>query len=267
MGFTDEQWAALEPLVEAARPKGKTRPRGLRRTMEAIVWRHRNGAKWRASRPSSAPGGGPPSCSSAGRGWGAWRRLLETAQGARGRARHGVPRRDQHQGAPQGRGRAQKGGTGAQRDRRRRWGGARGLRHEGVRRRGRAGPRGSLRAGARGRRTSCRWRRGSSTGSRACRCGSWATAATARTPSAISIWGKGARPAIPTRSNERPWPAPTTSTTTAASSSGSGTSSRSGGPSPPATRGARPLPRRPLPRRRHGLAQALTGPRACYGSE
>ena len=46
--FTDEQWAALEPLVEACRPKGKTPPRDLRRTVEAIVWRHRNGATWRA---------------------------------------------------------------------------------------------------------------------------------------------------------------------------------------------------------------------------
>ena len=46
--LTDERWAALEPLVEACRPKGKTAPHELRRTIEAIVWRHRNGATWRA---------------------------------------------------------------------------------------------------------------------------------------------------------------------------------------------------------------------------
>lgn len=46
--LTDTQWAILEPLVEACRPKGKTPPRDLRRTFEAILWRHQNGAKWRA---------------------------------------------------------------------------------------------------------------------------------------------------------------------------------------------------------------------------
>src|SRR5437763_27594 len=43
MVLTDERWAALEPLLEACRPKGKTPPRDLRRTVEAIVWRHANG--------------------------------------------------------------------------------------------------------------------------------------------------------------------------------------------------------------------------------
>jgi transposase len=46
--LTDAQWAMLEPLVEQCRPKGKTPPRDLRRTFEAILWRHENGAKWRA---------------------------------------------------------------------------------------------------------------------------------------------------------------------------------------------------------------------------
>jgi hypothetical protein len=44
--LTDAQWAMLEPLIEACRPKGKTPPRDLRRTMSAILW-HQNGAKWR----------------------------------------------------------------------------------------------------------------------------------------------------------------------------------------------------------------------------
>ena len=46
--LTDGQWAVLEPLVEACRPAAKVPPRNLRRTVSAIVWRHQNGAKWRA---------------------------------------------------------------------------------------------------------------------------------------------------------------------------------------------------------------------------
>jgi transposase len=46
--LTDGQWAVLEPLVEVCRPNGKTQPQDLRRTIEAILWRHRNGAKWRS---------------------------------------------------------------------------------------------------------------------------------------------------------------------------------------------------------------------------
>ncbi len=46
--LSDAQWAVLEPLVEACRPKGKTPPQELRRTVSAILWRHQNGAKWRA---------------------------------------------------------------------------------------------------------------------------------------------------------------------------------------------------------------------------
>ena len=46
--LTDEQWAVLEPLVEACRPPAKVPPSNLRRTISAILWRHQNGAKWRA---------------------------------------------------------------------------------------------------------------------------------------------------------------------------------------------------------------------------
>ena len=46
--LTDTQWAMLEPLVEQCRRKGKTPPQDLRRTLEAILWRHENGAKWRS---------------------------------------------------------------------------------------------------------------------------------------------------------------------------------------------------------------------------
>ena len=46
--LTDEQWAALEPMVEACRPHAKVPPSDMRRTMEAILWRCQNGAKWRS---------------------------------------------------------------------------------------------------------------------------------------------------------------------------------------------------------------------------
>src|SRR4028119_1837663 len=46
--LSDAQWALLEPLVEACRPKGKTPPQDLRRTLSALLWRHENGAKWRS---------------------------------------------------------------------------------------------------------------------------------------------------------------------------------------------------------------------------
>ena len=48
MMLTDAQWTMLEPLVEACRPHAKVPPSHLRRTMSAILWRHENGAKWRA---------------------------------------------------------------------------------------------------------------------------------------------------------------------------------------------------------------------------
>jgi transposase len=45
--LTDAQWEVLSPLIEACRPPHKTEHRDLRRTIEAIIWRHENGAKWR----------------------------------------------------------------------------------------------------------------------------------------------------------------------------------------------------------------------------
>ena len=46
--LTDAQWAVLEPLIEAVRPAAKVPSQYLQRTISAIVWRHDNGAKWRA---------------------------------------------------------------------------------------------------------------------------------------------------------------------------------------------------------------------------
>ena len=47
-GFTDAAWAEWGPLIEEVRPRSKTPPKDLRRTISAILWRHQNGAKWRS---------------------------------------------------------------------------------------------------------------------------------------------------------------------------------------------------------------------------
>ncbi|GJD66054.1 transposase [Methylobacterium frigidaeris] len=55
--LTDAQWAELEPLVEICRPRGKTPHKDLRRTISAILWRHRNRTSWRAVPPELGPWG------------------------------------------------------------------------------------------------------------------------------------------------------------------------------------------------------------------
>jgi transposase len=78
--LTDGQWAVLGPLVEACRPKGKTPPRDLRRTMEAIVWRHVNGARWRAVPAELGPWWRAAQLFIRWAKLGVWERLLEAAQ-------------------------------------------------------------------------------------------------------------------------------------------------------------------------------------------
>jgi transposase len=46
--LSDAAWAIWKSLIEAVRPRRKTPPQELRRTISAILWRHRNGAKWRS---------------------------------------------------------------------------------------------------------------------------------------------------------------------------------------------------------------------------
>ena len=53
--LTDAQWAELAPLIEQCRPPHKTEHKNLRRTIEAIIWRHENGAKWRSIPPHLGP--------------------------------------------------------------------------------------------------------------------------------------------------------------------------------------------------------------------
>ena len=79
-GFTDAEWAVWEPLIEAVRPRGKTPPKELRRTMAAIFWRHRNGATWRAIPAELGPWWLAAQLFIRWAGAGAWERLLELAQ-------------------------------------------------------------------------------------------------------------------------------------------------------------------------------------------
>src|SRR5512147_2945719 len=109
--LTDEPWAALEPLVERCRPKGKTPLRHLRRTIEAIIWRHTNGAKWRAVPVELGPWWTAAQTLIRWSKLGVWQRLLNLAQehavqlgmafldGASIRAHHkaaGAPKRGDH---------------------------------------------------------------------------------------------------------------------------------------------------------------------------
>jgi transposase len=80
MVLTDAQWAVLAPLIEACRPKAKTPPQNLRRTLEAILWRHQNGAKWRAIPAELGPWWRAAQIFIRWSRLGVWEDLLELAQ-------------------------------------------------------------------------------------------------------------------------------------------------------------------------------------------
>ncbi len=46
--LTDAQWAILEPLLPKANPLGRPRKNDMRRVVDAILYRNRNGCTWRA---------------------------------------------------------------------------------------------------------------------------------------------------------------------------------------------------------------------------
>src|SRR5690349_22430312 len=81
--LTDGAWMDLEPLIEACRPKGKTPPQDLRRTLSAIIWWHQNGAKWRAIPADLGPWSRAAQTFIRWAHLGVWERLLLLAQ-ARG---------------------------------------------------------------------------------------------------------------------------------------------------------------------------------------
>src|ERR1700712_5597680 len=78
----DAEWAKLKPLIEACRPKGKTPPRDLRRTISAILWRHQNGAKWRAISAEFGPWSRAEQNFIRWARLGVWERLFRLAQHA-----------------------------------------------------------------------------------------------------------------------------------------------------------------------------------------
>ena len=80
MVFTDAEWSLVEPLVEACRPHAKVPPSNLRRTVEAIVWRCQNGAKWRAVPAALGPWWMAAQTFIRWARLGVWDRLLEMAK-------------------------------------------------------------------------------------------------------------------------------------------------------------------------------------------
>ena len=88
--LTDAEWAQLEPLLDAVRPRGKTEPHELRRTVEAVIWRHENGAKWRAVPAELGPWWMAAQCWNCWFHAGAWGRLFALAQQHGGGAKLGM---------------------------------------------------------------------------------------------------------------------------------------------------------------------------------
>jgi transposase len=111
--LTDAQWAVLEPLIEACRPHCKTQHHHLRRTMEAIIWRCQNGAKWRAVPAEYGPWWMAAQTFIRWGGHGVWERLLSLVQEQGVRLGIGLPRWQQHPCASEGRRCGQKGGSGS----------------------------------------------------------------------------------------------------------------------------------------------------------
>ena len=78
--MTEARWKRLAPLIEAVRPRGKTEHHDLRRTIEAIIWRHRNGATWRAIPAELGPWWRAAQTFSRWGHLGVWERLLSPAR-------------------------------------------------------------------------------------------------------------------------------------------------------------------------------------------
>ena len=77
--LTDAQWDALAPLIAQCRPPHKTEHKNLRRTIEAIIWRHENGAKWRSIPRDLGPWWMAAQTFICWSHHGVWERLLEQA--------------------------------------------------------------------------------------------------------------------------------------------------------------------------------------------
>ncbi len=75
-----KQWSVLEPLIEAVRPQTGRELTNLRRTLEAIIWRLHNGAKWRAIPAELGPWWMAAQTFNRWSRLGVWERLLQLAQ-------------------------------------------------------------------------------------------------------------------------------------------------------------------------------------------
>jgi transposase len=76
----DEEWAFLEPLIEACRPPCKVPIADLRHRIEGILWRHENGAKWRSMPAEYGPWWKPAQTFLDWSRLGVWERLLDLVQ-------------------------------------------------------------------------------------------------------------------------------------------------------------------------------------------
>src|ERR671910_3473199 len=79
--LADHQWSVLEPLLNEVRPWAARPIRQFRRTIEAIVWRQQNGAKWRAIPAELGPWWMAAQTFLRWARLGGWERLLDLAQG------------------------------------------------------------------------------------------------------------------------------------------------------------------------------------------
>ena len=78
--LSDELWEQLESLIEAVRPPHRTEHVNLRQTIEAIIWRHQNGAKWRAIPAELGPWWRAAQTAIRWSRLGVWERMLALAQ-------------------------------------------------------------------------------------------------------------------------------------------------------------------------------------------
>ncbi|WP_394356074.1 transposase [Brytella acorum] len=101
--FSDDAWLVWEPLIEAVRPKGKTSPRDMRRTISTIFGRHQNGAQWRSIPSELDPWRTAAQLFSRGAKAGMWQGPLRTGERPGPCFGHGVPRRHAHSGSLQAR--------------------------------------------------------------------------------------------------------------------------------------------------------------------
>src|SRR5215213_2216936 len=78
--LTDARWAELEPLIDEVRPPCKVPHDNLRETIEAILWRHQNGAKGRSIPGELGPGWKAAQTFIRWAHLGVWERLLNLVQ-------------------------------------------------------------------------------------------------------------------------------------------------------------------------------------------